>query len=142
VVFAGDAVAREGGARDVAAEVRRRVRIGIGAGQVLRREPGLFSPARPLLALAFASRKAARWLAPLVALLAAAAALATPYRAAGAAALVLAGLIVASAGFVRRAPGPLGRLYYFAVLNVALAAGVAAGLCGARRPAWTRTERG
>jgi cellulose synthase/poly-beta-1,6-N-acetylglucosamine synthase-like glycosyltransferase len=141
VVFAGNAVAREDAARGVAAEARRRFRIGIGAGQVLRREPWLFSPSHPLLALAFASRKAARWLAPLLALLAAAAALATPFRAAGAAALVLAGLLAASAGIVRRASGPIGRLYYFGVLNVALAAGVAAGLCGARRPAWTRTER-
>jgi len=141
VVFAGDAVAREEAARGVGAEARRRFRIGIGAGQVLRREPWLLSPSHPLLALAFASRKAARWLAPLLALLAAAAALATPYRAAGAAALAGAGLLAASAPFVRRASGPAGRLYYFAVLNVALAAGVAAGLCGARRPAWTRTER-
>ena len=142
VVFAGDAVAREDAARGIAAEARRRVRIGIGAGQVLRRETWLLSPARGLLALAFASRKAARWLAPLLGLLAAAAALATPYRGYGAAVLAAAGLLAGSAVFVRRAGGIAGRLYYFAVLNVALAAGVAAGLCGARRPAWTRTERG
>jgi cellulose synthase/poly-beta-1,6-N-acetylglucosamine synthase-like glycosyltransferase len=142
VVFAGQAVAREGAARGVAAEVRRRARIGIGAGQVLRREPWLLSPARGLLALAFASRKAARWLAPLLGLLAGAVAIATPYRLYGAGVLAAAGLLVVSAPFVRRAPGLAGRLYYFAVLNVALAAGVAAGLCGARRPAWTRTERG
>lgn len=143
VVFAGEAVAREDAARGVAAEARRRFRIGIGAGQVLRREPWLLAPGRrPVLALAYASRKAARWLAPLFLLLAAAAALATPWRAAGAAALLAAVLLVASAPLVRRASGAAGRLYYFAVLNVALAAGVAAGLCGARRPAWTRTERG
>jgi cellulose synthase/poly-beta-1,6-N-acetylglucosamine synthase-like glycosyltransferase len=143
VVFAGDAVAREDAARGVGAEARRRFRIGIGAGQVLRRERWLLSPRRrPLLTLAYASRKAARWLAPLLLLLAAAAALATPWRWAGAAVLGAAGLLIASAPLVRRASGGAGRLYYFAVLNVALAAGVAAGLCGARRPAWTRTERG
>jgi cellulose synthase/poly-beta-1,6-N-acetylglucosamine synthase-like glycosyltransferase len=141
VVFAGDAVAREDAARGIAAEARRRFRIGIGAGQVLRREPWLLSPSHSLLALAFASRKAARWIAPLLALLAAAVALATPYRAAGAVALGLAGALVGSSTLVRRASGPIGRLYYFGVLNVALAAGVAAGLCGARRPAWNRTER-
>jgi hypothetical protein len=142
VVFAGGAVAREDAARGVSAEARRRVRIGIGAGQVLRRETWLLSPARGLLSLAFASRKAARWLAPLLGLLAGAAALATPHRAVGAAVLAGAALLAGSAAFVRRAAGLAGRLYYFAVLNVALAAGVAAGLCGARRPAWTRTERG
>ena len=67
IVFAGDAVAREDAARDVAAEVARRVRIGIGAGQVLRRERWLYAAgAHPLLTLAFLSRKAARWLAPLL----------------------------------------------------------------------------
>ena len=66
IVFAGDAVAREDAARDVAAEVSRRFRIGIGAGQVLRRETlALNAGAHPLLTLAFLSRKAARWLAPL-----------------------------------------------------------------------------
>ena len=142
VVFAGDAVAREDAARTVAAEARRRVRIGIGAGQVLRRETWLLWPgSHPLLTLAFASRKAARWVAPLLGLLAAAAALATPFRAAGAAALALAAILAVSVPLARRAGGPAGRLYYFAVLNLALAAGVAAGLCGARRAAWTRTER-
>jgi cellulose synthase/poly-beta-1,6-N-acetylglucosamine synthase-like glycosyltransferase len=141
VVFAGGAVAREDAGRRVGAEARRRFRIGIGAGQVLRRDPWLLSPSHPLLALAYASRKAARWVAPLLALLAAAAALATPYRAAGAAFLAAAMVLLASAPLVRRASGPIGRLYYFGVLNVALAAGVAAGLCGASRPAWTRTER-
>ena len=67
IVFAGDAVAREDAARDVAAEVARRVRIGIGGGQVLRRERWLYAAgAHPLLTLAFLSRKAARWLAPLL----------------------------------------------------------------------------
>jgi hypothetical protein len=37
--------------------------------------------------------------------------------------------------------GLAGRLYYFAVLNVALALGVAAGLAGYARPAWARTAR-
>lgn len=143
VVFAGDAVAREDAARGVAAEARRRMRIGIGAGQVLRREAWLLWPSRPLLTLAYASRKVARWLAPLLLLLAAAAAaVATPWRTAGVSALVIAALLIASTTVVSRVSGGAGRLYYFAVLNVALAAGVAAGLCGARRPAWTRTERG
>ena len=47
VVFAGDAVAREDAARDVGAEVSRRFRIGIGGGQVLRREAWLYAAVAP-----------------------------------------------------------------------------------------------
>lgn len=143
VVFAGAAVAREDAARDVAAETSRRFRIGIGAGQVLRRERWLYAaPRHPLLTLAFLSRKAARWLAPLFTLAAAAAALFSPsLRAAGAAALAAAALLLLSAHARPRLRGPVGTLYYFAVLNVALALGVAAGLAGYARPVWTRTAR-
>lgn len=143
VVFAGSAIAREDAARDVAAEVSRRFRIGIGAGQVLRRERWLYAaPRHPRLTLAFLSRKAARWLAPLVALAAALAALFAPaWRPWGAAALAAAALLLAASRARPRAAGPVGRLYYFAVLNVALACGVAAGLAGYARPVWTRTAR-
>ena len=143
IVFAGDAVAREDTARDVQAEVSRRVRIGIGAGQVLRRERWLYAAgAHPLLTLAFLSRKAARWLAPLLALAAAFAALFSPPLAPfGAAALAGAGLLLAVARGKPRLAGPAGRLYYFGVLNVALALGVAAGLAGYARPVWARTAR-
>jgi cellulose synthase/poly-beta-1,6-N-acetylglucosamine synthase-like glycosyltransferase len=152
VTFAGRAVAREEAARGVGAEVRRRVRIGIGAGQVLRRDLWLWNAvARPTLTFAFVSRKAARWLAPLFALVAAAAALAVPaWRAAGAAALLAAaaalllarvrpGLSLARAEAAL--PEAVGRLYYFVVLNAALALGVALGLLGHSRPFWTRTAR-
>jgi len=143
VVFAGDAVAREDAARDVRAEVSRRFRIGIGGGQVLRRERWLYAASRHgLLTLAFLSRKAARWLAPTLALAAAAAALFSPaWRAAGAAVLAAALLALVAARGRPRLRGPLGRLYYFGVLNVALALGVAAGLAGYARPVWTRTAR-
>lgn len=143
VVFAGRAVAREDAARDAAAEVSRRLRIGIGAGQVLRRELWLWNAAaHPALTLAYFSRKAARWLAPLAALAAAVAALFVPGgRTAGACALGAAALLILSARLRPALSGPLGRLYYFAVLNVALALGVAAGLLGHSRPFWARTAR-
>ena len=143
VVFAGDAVAHEDAARDVAAEVSRRFRIGIGAGQVLRRERWLYAAARhPLLSLAFLSRKAARWLAPVAVLAAALAALFSPaLRTAGAVGLAAAALLLAAARLRPRLRGGIGRLYYFAVLNLALALGVAAGLAGYARPVWTRTAR-
>jgi hypothetical protein len=142
-VFAGDAVAREDAARDVAAEAARRFRIGIGAGQVLRRELWLWVwPRHPRLTLAFLSRKAARWLAPVLAFAAAVVALFVPgWRVAGAAALAAACLMLASARLRPALGGIAGRLYYFAVLNVALALGVSAGLAGYARPAWGRTAR-
>jgi cellulose synthase/poly-beta-1,6-N-acetylglucosamine synthase-like glycosyltransferase len=143
VVFAGGAVAREDAARDVAAEVSRRLRIGIGAGQVLRRERWLYAAgAHPLLTLAFLSRKAARWLAPLLTLCAAVAALfSAALRPFGAVALLLALLLLGFALLKPRLGGAAGRLYYFGVLNVALALGVAAGLAGYARPVWARTAR-
>ena len=143
IVFAGEAVAREDTAHDVAAEVSRRFRIGVGAGQVLVRETWLLrAGAHPLLTMAYLSRKAARWLAPLLALTAAAAALGVPgWRLAGAAVLGLALLLLATARLRPRLRGWAGRIYYFGVLNVALALGVASGLVGYSRPVWTRTAR-
>jgi biofilm PGA synthesis N-glycosyltransferase PgaC len=140
VVFAGAAVAREEAGSDILAEVSRRFRIGAGAGQVLKQERWLFNLRRHgLLSVAFLSRKAARWLAPVLVLAAAAAALGDArLRPAGAIVLAAALLLVISAAARPRLPGALGRLYYFCVINVALAAGVVAGLAGYRRPVWRR----
>lgn len=143
VEFAGDAVARERLSMDVAAEASRRLRIGIGAGGVLLRERRLFDlRGRPLLALALASRKVARWLAPVVFFAAIVVALFAPDLRPAAIALVSALVILAASVSLRpRLRGWPGRLYYFAVINLALAAGVVAGLLGYRRPAWPRTAR-
>jgi cellulose synthase/poly-beta-1,6-N-acetylglucosamine synthase-like glycosyltransferase len=143
VVFAGDAIAREVAPSDVAAEASRRFRIGIGAGEVLTAEPGLWNfRRRPLLSLAFVSRKAARWLAPLAAIGALLFALgSSSLRPWAAAVLIALGLLALSVRLRLRPRGWAGRLYYFAVINLALAAGVIAGLAGYRRPAWKRTPR-
>jgi cellulose synthase/poly-beta-1,6-N-acetylglucosamine synthase-like glycosyltransferase len=143
VEFARDAIARERAAPDVAAEAARRVRIGIGAGGVLLRERGLLDfRRRPRLALAFLSRKVARWLAPVVGLAAIAAAVFSPVlRPFALGAFAVLGLMAASLLLRPRLSGWPGRLYYFGVINLALAAGVVAGLAGYRRPAWPRTAR-
>ena len=143
VVFQPDAIARESTAADVAAEARRRLRIGIGAGGLLVRERRLYAfRKRPLLALAFLSRKAARWLAPVLALAAILAALAAPALRPAAAVLAIAVLaLFASIPLSPRLVGWPGRLYYFVVMNLALAAGVVAGLAGVRRAVWDRTSR-
>jgi len=143
VVFAPDSVASESTAPDVAAEASRRLRIGIGAGGLLRRERWLFDfRKRPLLSLAFVSRKAARWLAPVLGLLAVAAGLASPVlRPFAAAAALLVAVALAAIPLRPRVGGWPGKLYYFFVMNLALAAGVAAGLAGYGRPVWNRTAR-
>jgi hypothetical protein len=95
-----------------------------------------------LLALAFVSRKAARWFAPVVALGAIACALfAPPLRMIAIALTTGLALLAASVSFRPRLSGWPGKLYYFGVINLALAAGVVAGLAGYRRPVWKRTDR-
>jgi cellulose synthase/poly-beta-1,6-N-acetylglucosamine synthase-like glycosyltransferase len=142
VVFAPDAVAREPAPAHVSTERARRFRLGIGAGHVLRREGWLFAARRhPLLTFVFLSRKAARWLAPVLALSGVVAALGS----ARLAPFALAALALAALLLVLPEPRHLttlrGKLYYFCVMNVVLAAGVLAGLFGATRPAWDRTPR-
>jgi len=143
VVFAGGAVAREHPGGDIVEESGRRFRIGIGAGQVMRRERWLFDYRRhPLLSFVFVSRKAARWLAPVVALSALVCALFAPLLSPAAAAIAAALLLLSASAPLRlRLTGWSRRLYYFGVINLALAAGVVAGLAGYRRPAWKRTGR-
>jgi cellulose synthase/poly-beta-1,6-N-acetylglucosamine synthase-like glycosyltransferase len=143
VEFAGDSIARERFSRDVATEASRRLRIGIGAGGVLLREGRLLDFRRnPRLALAFFSRKVARWLAPLFVLAAITIALFSSTLRPLASVLVAALALLAASVFLRpRLSGWPGRLYYFGVINLALAAGVVAGLAGYRRPAWPRTGR-
>lgn len=143
VVFVPGAVARENAGRDPRAEASRRFRIGVGAGQVLRRERWLWNAARrPLLSLAFFSRKAARWVAPLFLLLGALAALGSrQLRPAGFVLLAAAGVAAVAARAGAPARGAVGRLYYFAVINLAIACGVAAGLLGYSRPAWKTAAR-
>jgi cellulose synthase/poly-beta-1,6-N-acetylglucosamine synthase-like glycosyltransferase len=143
VVFAGEAVARELAASDVKAEVSRRFRIGVGAGRILLREPWLlFVRRRPLVTLVYLSRKVARWLAPVLACVAVAVGLFSPaLRPFAIAAAAGLSLLAASMAFPPRLSGWPGRLYYFGVINLALAAGVVAGLAGYRRPAWPRTAR-
>jgi cellulose synthase/poly-beta-1,6-N-acetylglucosamine synthase-like glycosyltransferase len=143
IVFVDDAVAREPAAHDAWSEMRRRFRIGVGAAQVLRRERWLWNARRRgLLALVFFSRKAARWLSPVLALAACAAACAAPpLRMTGAALLLLAAVAAAAARGGAKPSGLFGSLYYFGVINLALACGTLLGLLGYRRPAWNPVAR-
>ncbi len=142
VAFAPAAIAREKTGSDVRAEMSRRFRIGIGAGQVLRRERWLWNVfRRPMLSAVFLSRKAARWMAPVLGVGAVVAGLADRnLRPVAAVVAVLLALLVLVARFRPRLSGAVGILYYFVVINVALAAGVLAGMAGYRRPAWRRAR--
>ena len=109
VVFAADAVARETLARDARVTRCRAVSASARApGRFCRRERWLWDfRNRPLLALVFLSRKAARWLAPVAALLAAVAALGSRALAAYAAgALAVAAALVLSRARIRGARPP------------------------------------
>jgi cellulose synthase/poly-beta-1,6-N-acetylglucosamine synthase-like glycosyltransferase len=144
IVFVPEAVAREAAPRDSRAEMGRRFRIGVGAGQVLRRERWPWNiPRWRLLSLAFLSRKVARWLAPVAAFAACAAACASralwPF---GAGLAAAAGLLALSSLARPRPRGLFGKLYYFSVINLALGAGVLAGLFGYSRPVWKPVARG
>jgi cellulose synthase/poly-beta-1,6-N-acetylglucosamine synthase-like glycosyltransferase len=143
VVFASDAIAHETAPPTVKDEMARRFRIGVGAGRVLRSETWLFDYRRhPLLTVAFLSRKVARWLAPVVFLAAAFAGLGSPrLRPFALAVLLSAVLLAVAARTIRNVRGAAGRLYYFCVINIALAGGIVLGLFGYRRPAWKPTGR-
>lgn len=141
VVFAREAVAREPAGR-LSTERARRFRLGIGAGQVLRREGWLLDARRhPGLTFVFVSRKAARWLAPVLALLGLLAALGSERFAPFALPALAVAAILLLLPEPRKLTGLWGKLYYFCVMNVVLAAGVLAGLFGMSRPAWARTPR-
>lgn len=141
VLFARDAVAREPAPERISTERARRFRLGIGAGQVLRREGWLLNARRhPVLTFVFLSRKAARWLAPVLALLGLLAALGSERLAPFAFPLAVAAILLWLPE-PRKVTGLWGKLYYFCVMNVVLAAGVLAGLFGMSRPAWARTPR-
>ena len=64
IVFERDAVAREETAPDLAAEFRRRARIGAGGYQSLSLLYPLLDPRRGWLSFAFLSHKVLRWLGP------------------------------------------------------------------------------
>jgi hypothetical protein len=96
----------------------------------------------PLLTLAYLSRKVARWLAPVVFLAAAFTALGSAaLRPVALGVLLAAALSALAARAVGRVRGFAGRLYYFCVINLALAVGIVLGFFGYRRPVWKPTGR-
>jgi cellulose synthase/poly-beta-1,6-N-acetylglucosamine synthase-like glycosyltransferase len=149
IVYDPEAVADEETAPDLAAEFRRRVRIGAGGFQSIKLLRGLLHPSHGWVALTFASHKVLRWLCPFFLIAALLANLALAH---------LPGfteLLVAQVGFYlaavvgHRLPLParpravraLRLPSMFVLLNAALVVGFLRWARGPQSGPWQRTAR-
>jgi cellulose synthase/poly-beta-1,6-N-acetylglucosamine synthase-like glycosyltransferase len=147
IVYDADAVAREETAEDVAAEFRRRSRIGAGGFQAIVLLRKLLDPRHGWVAFTFLSHKILRWVCPffLIGMLLTCALLWEKplYRWLLAAQLAFY-LISPVANHVPKLPGPLKLLRLaamFTSMNLALLAGFWRWLRGSQKSAWERTAR-
>jgi len=149
VVYDPEAIASEETAPSLAAEFRRKVRIGAGDFQTLFGSLGFLNPFRGTVALAYFSHKVLRWLGPFFLLTA----LASNITLAGthpiyAGALALQGIFYLSAllGFEFERRGHRSKLLalplYFSAVNLALLLGFFRFLTGRQGQQWTATPRG
>lgn len=146
-VYDPEAIAWEEVPPRIGDEFRRRVRIGIGNYQALRRFAPLLDPRRGMVALAFFSHKVLRWLVPhcmVAAALANVALIGTPLYAGLALAQVVF-YVLAWYGYRRslngQAPAPLRIPLFLVSMNLALLVGFWKFLAGRYSGAWARTAR-
>lgn len=146
-VYDPEAVATEGIPARIQDEFGRRVRIGIGNYQALRKFAHLLNPLRGTVALTFFSHKCLRWLVPhamLLALVTNVLLLDRPlYRwtlglQLGFYAIALIGHLLGRQGAT---PRPLRVPVFLVSMNVALMVGFWKYLSGSFSGAWARTER-
>jgi cellulose synthase/poly-beta-1,6-N-acetylglucosamine synthase-like glycosyltransferase len=148
IVYDAQAVAHEETAPDVAAEFRRRSRIGVGGFQALSILWPLLNPRYGWTAFAFWSHKVMRWLCPFLLIVS----FLTSVVLAGHAlyrallfvelafyAACLAGMVVPAASRFSRV---LGICTMFTAMNAALLTGFFRWLRGNSSGIWRRTERG
>jgi cellulose synthase/poly-beta-1,6-N-acetylglucosamine synthase-like glycosyltransferase len=146
-VYDPEAVATEVIPESIDDEFRRRVRIGIGNYQGLRRFVGLLNPRHGAVAFTFASHKVMRWFAPhcmVIALLCNVALAAAPAYAAWLAAQVgFYGLAFAGWWLSRKGSAPrLLRLpLFFVSMNVGLLVGFWKFTTSVSSGTWTRSAR-
>jgi cellulose synthase/poly-beta-1,6-N-acetylglucosamine synthase-like glycosyltransferase len=147
IVYDADSVAREETAENVAAEFRRRSRIGAGGFQAIVLLRRLLDPRHGWVAFTFLSHKILRWVCPffLIGMLLACALLWNRplYRWLLAAQLAFY-LMWPVALRVRRLPGPLAVVRpagMFTGMNAALLVGFCRWMGGIRRGTWERTAR-
>jgi len=146
LLYEPTAIARENSTELAMDEFRRRVRIGVGASQVLCRGliPRWRQPCRLLL---FVSHKLLRWLSPWLLLGLLFALIALSFYTYFALAILLPGLILAGIAFVGALVPPLRRHrivavpFYFVLSQIALAWGMVYGLGFDSTGVWPRTSR-
>jgi cellulose synthase/poly-beta-1,6-N-acetylglucosamine synthase-like glycosyltransferase len=147
VVYDPEAIGSEEAAPSLAAEYRRKVRIGAGAYQTLLRNPRFLNPFKGMLFFAYLSHKVLRWLVPifLIAMLASSALLATEPLYAALLAGQVAFYLVALGGYLRhrraRAVRGFALPYYFVLMNWALLHGMLRYLSGRQDVLWGTTPR-
>lgn len=148
VVYCPEAVGTEEAAPSLAAEYRRKVRIGAGAYQTLLRNPQFLNPFKGLPAFAYFSHKVVRWLAPmfLVAALISNIFLSTRPFFVGTLAAQAAFYLLALLGYSRQRHGASAGgfafvAYYFSVMNLALLHGMGRYLSGRQQVMWSATPR-
>lgn len=146
-VYDPEAIATEAIPERIGDEFRRRVRIGVGNYQALRRFFGMLSPSRGAVAISFFSHKCLRWLVPhfmVIALLTNALLAAHP---AFAALLVLQVVFYLAAwiGYRRsitgKAPRPLRLPLFFVSMNLGLLIGFWNFVTTNASGTWTRSAR-
>lgn len=130
-------------------EFRRRVRIGIGNYQALRRHVGLLNPRHGYAALAFLSHKCLRWFAPHCMVIALLTNIVLALAGSGfwqvMLALQLAFYLLAAIGHLAGRGGQVPRVLrlpvFFVSMNMALLIGFYRYLTGAFSGAWARSAR-
>lgn len=146
-LFDSQAIAHEETAPDVAAEFKRRSRIGAGGFQALSRLWPLLNPRFGWTAFTFFAHKALRWVTPflLVGLLAANIALVGKQPYTGLLFSQAAFYLAAAIGRQMELQGAVGRLLrlaeLFAAMNLALLVGFVRWARGPQNGAWVRTPR-
>lgn len=146
-VYDPEAVAWEEVPPRIGDEFRRRVRIGIGNYQALRRFAPLLDPRRGMVAVAFFSHKVLRWLVPHCMVIAALANLALVFEPLYAWLALAQGAFYALAWYGYRrslggpAPAPLRIPLFLVSMNLALLLGFWKFLAGRYSGTWARTVR-
>ncbi len=145
LVYEAEATAVEETAPDIAAEFRRRARIGAGGFQSLGLLWPLLNPLRGWVAWAFWSHKVLRWLCPLFLIGMIAANLAMigspPWRWVLAAQATFYAMSVAVPSTAYRLPWPLRLASMFTSMNAALLVGFFLWASGRNRGTWRPTAR-
>ncbi len=137
IVFNEKAIGLEDISTSIEEEYKRKIRISIGNFQNLKRfKSVLYTPWTPL-GYAFLLHKVLRWITPVLALLATAASLFTPYWPI----TLVAFILIPLSQFLWVKLFPPNALAYFCIMNLGLLVGLIKYLRGVRSSVWQPTKR-